>query len=149
MKHVFALLCCVAAACGPKPAPVTPVQTAQTSVPAETTSTPATSTPTTTQPTPAATQVAGNPAAHCLFVEPEHRVVRCYWKREDCEQQIEFNKGVVAGNQTCEATAEAHCFDENGKNQLCYPSAADCDGMVAKMKKRNRPVSQCASKRGP
>jgi hypothetical protein len=76
-------------------------------------------------------------------------VVRCYWKREDCEQQIEFNKGVVAGRQTCEAAAEAHCFDENGKSELCYPTAADCDAMVVKMKKRNRPVSQCATKRGP
>nr|MBA3503599.1 hypothetical protein [Deltaproteobacteria bacterium] len=109
-----------------------------------------TSTPTSTPSTPTTTPpVSGNPSAHCLFVEPNHRVVRCYWKREDCEQQIEFNKGVVAGNQTCEAAAEAHCFDENGKNELCYPSAADCDAMVAKMKKRNRPASQCAAKRGP
>ena len=143
----FAVLCVVAVACArPKPAPVTPVQPQPPGTPIEAASTPAETKPTPATPTPPA---AGSPAAHCLFVEPDHRIVRCYWKREDCEQQIEFNKGVVAGNQTCEATAEAHCFDENGKNQLCYPSAADCDGMVAKMKKRNRPVSQCASKRGP
>jgi hypothetical protein len=62
---------------------------------------------------------------------------------------MSFNKGLVDGSQTCDAVAEAHCFDENGKNELCYPTSADCDAMVAKMKKRNRPASQCTPKRGP
>ena len=120
-------------------------------MPPTTTTPPTTTPPTTTPPTPAptTTSVSGPPVAHCLYVEPDRRVVRCYWQREDCERQIAFNKNIMAGRQTCEAAAEAHCFDENGKNELCYPSASDCDAMVAKMKKRNRPASQCAAKRGP
>src|SRR5215210_6527424 len=113
MIHLRALLCCVAvsAACaGAKPIAATrpdPAETTganpKTSPPAEGTSrSNTTSTPTT-----------GDPAAHCLYVGPDRRIVRCYWKREDCEQQIAFNKNVVAGSQTCEAVAEAHCFDEN------------------------------------
>lgn len=149
------LLCCIAAsACArPNPTPVARPTETPTTRPATTSTatpptTPTTTTDTTPTPTPT-TPVAGNPAAHCLYVEPDHRVVRCYWTREDCDQQMAFNKGLVAGGQTCEAAAEAHCFDENGKNQLCYPSAADCDAMVAKMKKRDRPASPCSSKRGP
>ena len=147
-----AVLCCLAAACAsPRPAPVTPVEAARTESPAP--STPATTTvepPASAPPAPATVPASsGTAIAHCLYVDPDHRIVRCYWTREDCEQQMAFNKGLVAGNQTCEAASEAHCFDENGKNQLCYPTAGDCDAMVAKMKKRNRPVSQCAAKRGP
>ena len=151
MNHSFAFLCCLAAgaACArPKPV-VTPAQAQQTRASSAATSTPVESTSSTPRATPTTTQVSSGPGAHCLYVDPGRRVVRCYWTREDCEQQISFNKGLVDGSQTCEAVVEAHCFDENGKSELCYPTAADCDGMVAKMKKRNRPVSQCASKRGP
>ena len=142
-----------AAACAKPSAPVArPMPAPEPTASSTPASTPATTQPAETPPaTPPATPTTTptNPSAYCLYVDPNHRVVRCYWTREDCEQQMAFNKGLVAGNQTCEAAAEAHCFDENGKNQLCYPTAADCDAMVAKMKKRNRPVSQCASKRGP
>ena len=140
-----------AACAGPKPVaqPVPPAPSTAPDAPAPAETAPPAAAPTPPAQPPATPQVAATTVAHCLYVDPDHRVVRCYWTREDCEQQMAFNKGLVAGNQTCEAATEVHCFDENGKNQLCYPTAADCDAMVAKMKQRKRPASQCAAKRGP
>jgi hypothetical protein len=139
------LFACVVAlaACGPKPAPVAPQDPATT----QTTTRTEPHTPATTT-TPPSTVTASGGGAHCLYVEPEHRVVRCYWERERCEEQLAFNKKLVA-SQKCESVAEAHCFSEPGQSEACYPSAAECDATVVKMKKRKRPVSQCTAKRGP
>jgi hypothetical protein len=81
-------------------------------------------------------------------VEPENRVVRCYWDSARCEEQLAFNAKLVAG-QKCKPVSEAYCFDETGQGETCYPTSADCETTVAKFKKRNRPVSACASRRRP
>jgi hypothetical protein len=107
-------------------------------------------TPTSTE-TPSTKTPMEQPAgivAHCLYVEPENRVVRCYWDSARCEEQLAFNAKLVAG-QKCKPVSEAYCFDETGQGETCYPTSADCETTVAKFKKRNRPVSACTSRRGP
>lgn len=113
------------------------------------TSTPAATTPA-TRALPTTAQVSHGAGAHCLYVGPNRRVVRCYWKREDCQSQIAFNKDSgLSNSQECKAVTEAYCFHPSASSELCYPTAADCDQTVANMKKNRRQISGCAPKTGP
>ena len=146
----------LAACAGPKPATARATSVPEPAEPATapavlaTTpvvpSTPAATTPATRTPT---AQVSHGAGAHCLYVGPDHRVVRCYWKREDCAGQVAFNTGYgLSGSQECKAVAEPYCF-HSASSELCYPTAADCDRTVADMKKRDRQASGCAPRTGP
>ena len=135
--------CCLVAVagCTRKPAPVTPRDPPP---PTESSEAPR-------KPSDASTKASVSGAGgHCLFIEPEHRVVRCYWKREACEEQLAFNSNNnIVKNQKCVAAPEPYCFDERGQPEACYPTAADCEATVEKFKKRNRSVSACVARRGP
>jgi hypothetical protein len=89
-------------------------------------------------------------AGHCLYMGADKRVIRCYWKREDCDYQISFNQG--QGNteaQECKAMPELHCMKPGDGGELCYPTATDCDKTVGNMRKRGRKASDCTAKTQP
>lgn len=138
------------AARGSVPAPAALAAPAKPGEPAEPAVAPAAVT-TPAPTTPEAPVPDSHPAgAHCLYVGPNHDVVRCYWKREDCERQIAFNTDSgLTRIQECKAVAEPSCFQLGEGGEMCYPTAAECDRVDASMKQRNRQTSGCAAKTGP
>jgi hypothetical protein len=88
-------------------------------------------------------------AAHCLYIGPEQRVVRCYWRKKDCEDQITFNKETgLEKSQQCKGVAETHCFVSD-KSERCYPDVAECEKNVAGIRQRNREATDCVAKTQP
>jgi len=161
--------CCLAAlaACGGhKPSPVAepvPVAPADAPVaPGESTTTDAAGsgvqTPTPTvdagadaaSGTASAADVSGVVAAYCLYVGAEERVVQCYWKRDDCDRQVAFNKEYGSTRpQECRPSSVVFCLTPSASSETCYPTAAGCAEMYGKLVARNRPTSECVEKRGP
>ena len=127
--------------------------------PAPATTTPTTTTPTTTdspkvvttspeQPTSHA--AASGPGAFCLIVGPKQLVVRCYWTRQSCDDQIGFNtqNGLNQASE-CRPTPEPRCFQYK-HGELCYPSTADCEKNRAAMSRYpDEQPSSCAIKTAP
>ena len=80
---------------------------------------------------------------------PQQRVVRCYWERKSCEEQIAFNKeSGLADSQECKGVAEAHC-SVSDRSERCYPTADECGRNVASMRDRNRQATDCVAKTHP
>jgi hypothetical protein len=99
------------------------------------------------QPPPPTSSGAG---AYCLIVGPKQIVVRCYWTRAACDDQIGFNKqnGLTDASE-CRATPEPQCFQFK-HGELCYPTSADCEKYQVAMSKRvDEHPSACAKKTAP
>src|SRR4051794_36261676 len=101
--------------CAARPAPTTTTPT--TSSPATTTDSPKVVASSPEQPIAHAT--ASGPGAFCLIVGPEERVVRCYWTRQSCDDQIDFNiQNGLNQASTCRPTPEPRCFQYK-HGELC------------------------------
>lgn len=97
-----------------------------------------------------ASDATGEVAAYCLYAGAEERVVQCYWKREDCDRQISFNKDFGSTRpQVCRPSSVVFCLTPSASSETCYPTAAGCAEMHGKLVARNRPTSECVEKRGP
>lgn len=89
-------------------------------------------------------------AAYCLYAGTEERVVQCYWKREDCDRQIAFNKDYGSTRpQVCRPSSVVYCLTPSASSETCYPTAEGCADMHGKLVARNRATSECVEKRGP
>jgi hypothetical protein len=98
---------------------------------------------------PLSPPVPAGTAAYCLYVGPEQRIVRCYWDKKLCDQQIAFNTETgLDKSQECRGVAEAHCFVSD-KAERCYPSADECSKTVSGIRQRNRQATDCVAKTHP
>ncbi len=126
---------------------------AATTTPTTTTSSPATDTPpvVTSAPTrPTTHAAASGPGAFCLIVGPKQLVVRCYWTRQSCDDQIGFNtqNGLNQASE-CRPTPEPRCFQYK-HGELCYSSSADCEkNRTAMNRYPDEQPSSCAIKTAP
>jgi hypothetical protein len=151
------------AACTPKPAPTRPHDDTQepaaiepdagtpAAVDAPMADAPVESVdaPPVTPPPPMSPPVPAGTAAYCLYVGAEQRVVRCYWQKKLCDQQIAFNTETgLDKSQECRGVAEAHCFVSD-KSERCYPTADECGHTVAGIRERSRQATDCVAKTHP
>jgi hypothetical protein len=130
---------------GPQDPPPDPTPVGDGQSTTQTTTTTETSTETTT----VATAETGT-AAFCLHVQPDGRVVQCYWTKQACDEQIKFNQGLGVNRvQECKGYTKAYCTSTSGSGESCYPTAQGCEATYENMKKRNRQPTSCAEKTGP
>lgn len=131
------------ASCATRSAPAT-----TTPSPAATTTADSQVTSTTEQPT--AHAAASGSGAYCLIVGSKQIVVRCYWTRQSCEDQVGFNKqNGLSDASECRPTPEPRCFQYK-HGELCYPSSADCEkNRTAMNRYPNELPSACAIKTAP
>ncbi len=158
-------LCCLLAlaACTPKPAPTRPHDDTHDSTTTDVdagTTTPSEAPPADASvaavdasidapPAPLSPPVPAGTAAYCLYVGPEQRVVRCYWEKKLCDQQIAFNTETgLDKSQECRGVAEAHCFVSD-KTERCYPTADECSRTVTGIRQRSRQATDCVAKNQP
>jgi hypothetical protein len=107
------------------PATTTPTTMTTTTSPPTTPESPVVVTTAAEQPT--SHVAASGPGAFCLIVGPTQIVVRCYWTRQSCDDQIGFNteNGLTQASE-CRPTPEPRCFQYK-HGELCYPGSADCE----------------------
>jgi hypothetical protein len=138
----LALCSAFVASCAARPAPATTATSASTADEQP---------PTTSTPEPPLTHAAASGSgAYCLIVGTKQLVVRCYWTRQGCDDQVGFNtQNGLTDKSECRPTAEPRCFQYK-HGELCYPSSADCEKNRTAMKRYpdERP-SVCAIKTAP
>ena len=131
------------ASCAARPAPAT------------TTTSPAVTTvdsqdPASTREPPTTHAATSGPGAYCLIVGPKQLVVRCYWTRQSCDDQVGFNtQNGLTDKSECRPTPEPRCFQYK-HGELCYPTSADCDkNRTALNRYPDEQPSSCAIKTAP